>query len=450
MRNRSFYLSITSLYLAMLMLVACGNDPTEPAAHDSTATAAISETSAAIPPPPVTSKPNPSPTSTPKPKPTATSTPKPTPTSTPKPSPTAGSPSSGSAAPAPAAPAVTGGKYYFEIETIRKDSLKKLDAMNDALAELRAQVINSEWDKAKESWKTAHLAFLTAQTLTPQLLINDLYGNMDAQLDERPSYGFQVLEGIIYDKKPTKELALPVAARLVRDGRQARNLIDKAEIDALMIFRGMRNICGGMAAFLGEEGPNSLSQTSVIGTRAKLQALKDSYAVFSPTVERLGPETNKKVMTEIKNVETLLAGSSPDPHTVDLAAKKILATIDEAGDVLRVDPLLEGPELLNELGNERIALDGAISAIYQDNLDLLSEQFTEFEVGWEGKVGRSVREVDAVDFDAIDSLRRSINEALYFNVTPDKDLAKQGLIDLAKAVDKAIANIRKIPVNKQP
>jgi len=333
-----------------------------------------------------------------------------------------------------------------EVEQSRSLVNKKLDEMNDALDELRAQVISSDWEKAKASWKTAHLAFLGARPLTPQILINDLYGNLDAQLDERPKYGFQVMEGLIFSKtvKPSKDTALPIAARLVRDGRQARILMTKAELNALTVFRGLRNICGGMAEFLGEEGPNYLSGTSVTGSKAKLEALRETYSLFSPTTERLGPEVNIRLLEEMKNVDRLLVGT-PDPHTVDLATKKMQKALDDVSDVLKVDPLLEGPELLQELGNLRVAVDGALVGLAANKPDDLAAQYSEFEVGWEGKVGRSVREVDDSDFQTIDTLRRSINEALYFGVKADTQRANQDLIDLAKALDRTIANVRKIP-----
>lgn len=450
MRNRAFLVGflVICFSLLTLALAACGDDTPIPAAPDETATAAVSGTNIANGATNNTTT-RPAPTATNTPRPTATSTPRPSPTATTTPRPTTAAANGGAAGTAPTPAALASGKYATEIESVRKDVLKKLDTMNNNLTDLRAQVINGEWDKAKENWKTAHLAFLSAEVVTPQLLIDDLYTNMDALLDERPTYGFQVLESILFSKttKPTKDAALPIAARLARDGRQAQITVQGADLDALIIFRGLRNIAGGMAQFLGEEedAPNALSQTSVLGTRAKLQSFKDAYAFFAPDVEKLDPDTNKKVLDQIKNVEQTIAGSSPDPHTADLAGKELKKAIDVAGDVLRVDPLLEGADLLTELGNARIALDGTLDALYRDNLDLVSQQFTEFEVGWEGKVGRSVKEVDSVDFNAIESLHKQVNEALYYNITPDKEKAKQLLVDLAKAVDKSIANVRKIP-----
>lgn len=448
MLNRSFYRLIVSLCLCAIifMLAACGDDATPTPAVDPTATPEPTATA--------TSAPRPTATNSPRPTATATSTPKPTATTAPKPTAAATTAASGSGTTPGAVPVatidpstpITTGKYGKQVEAIRADTIKKLDEMNDVLTDLRSQIINSEWDKAKDTWKKAHELFLQAITLTPQVFVNDLFNNMQAQLDERPTYGFQVLEAVLFGKdKPTKDAALPVAARLGRDGKTGRSLMVKTELDPLMVFRGMDNICGGMAEFLGEEGPNTISQTSINGTRAKLQALKNSYALFSPFVEQLNPDTSKKVQDNITKVDRLLASNAPDPHTVDLAAKELRKSIDEAADVLQVDPLLIGPALLTEIGNLRVAIDGAIDGLYRDNLEIMSEQFTDFEVGWEGKVGRSVKDVDTADYQAVNDLRLSVNEALYYGVTPDKDRAKQNLIDLAKALDKTIANVRKIP-----
>ncbi len=455
MPKRSFYLFIVGLVLSstLFLLAACGEEaaPTVPPPTNTT----VPDTATAAPTTKAATKTSPTPRATSTPRPTATAAP----TATPKPSaapgaattPGAGAiPVDANGVPLP----VTSGKYGPQVEAVRRDSLQKLDDMNSLLGQLREQIINNDWTKAKDTWKKAHLTFLSALTLTPQVLINDLYLNMDALLDERPSYGFQVLEEEMFTKpKPTRDVALPVAARLVRDGRQARINMEKAELDGLMVFRGMVNICGGLAEFLGEEeeAPNAPSQTSVIGTRTKLDALKASYGIFSPAVIARDPKIDKQVQDEIKTVSQLLASGSPDPHTVDLAGKQLRKAIDLAGDVLQVDPLLEGNALLTELGNIRIAVDGTLDALARDNFDLVSEQYGTFQVGWEGKVGRSVKEVDKTDFGIVDPLQKSINETLFFGTSPDKEKAKKQLIDLAKAVDQTIATVRKIPVtNPQP
>lgn len=347
---------------------------------------------------------------------------------------------------------VVGGKYIQEVSLVRQDILKKWDVMNEKLAEMRTQVAAGDWNKAKDSWKAARAAFLSGSTLASQVLYpNNLYQNLDATLDEEPTYGFQATEKLLWDssKPPTKETVLPIVARLVRDGNQARSLMLKAELSSLMVFRGLQNLAGGLVLFVIENGTNSLSGTSVVNTRAKLQAIKDQYAIFSPAADKLDAATNKKVLAAIQTMQEVLSFSIPDPGVVDQYAKRLRSALVASANLLKIDPILEGPDLLKELDNLRLSVDATLDGLAQDNMDITSERFSEVEATLDGKLGRSLREVDPDDYQALDTLRKSINEALFFGTSPDKVKGKQSLIDFARAVDKTITNVKKIPVTNR-